>query len=128
MPTFIIDWDGTLTEHKTWPEQGDWLPGAIDALTELKKHGEVLVHSCRTNPRQPEWLGGGPRPPEETMSHFFVMRHMLDDAGHADVEIYVREGKPAGAIYVDDRGFRFTAWEEGTVDSILDLASSYVSK
>lgn len=119
MPTFIVDWDGTCTEHLTWPAQGEWLPGAIDALRELTKHGEVLIFSCRTNPYEPVWLGGGRRDPSVVFADICSMRQMLDDAGLEDVELYLKEGKPAGAIYIDDRGFKFTEWGEGTVDKIL---------
>lgn len=54
------------------------------------------------------------------------MRQMLDDAGLEDVELYLKEGKPPGAIYIDDKGFHFTTWEGDAVDRILAFASPFI--
>lgn len=116
MLTFIVDWDGTCTENK-WPDQGEWLPGAVEALKELLNQGKVIIFSCRTSPY---WLDYQPRDPSNRFMDICRMRQMLDDAGLEDVELFLKTGKPAGHFYIDDRAITHTSWE----DTLAKIGSS----
>ena len=44
----VIDFDGTICEHK-FPDIGEPMPGVKEALETLKKSGfRIIVHTCRT--------------------------------------------------------------------------------
>ena len=86
-PVVPIDWDGTLVRNE-FPDPGEWKEGAVDFLKDLIKRGCVIViHSCRSS-----WPEG-----------YAEIREKLDDAGLEGVAVWLKEGKPIGAAYVDDR-------------------------
>lgn len=107
-PTVAIDWDGTVVEHK-WPEMGDWLPGAKDALRKLTRRADVLIHSCRANS---EWGYG-------------EIRRMLDAVGLRDVKIWTGEGKPIAMIYIDDRAYTFEQWDGDALPAALNAIREF---
>lgn len=100
-----VDWDGTLVEHK-WPDQGDWLPGAVDFIKDLQKRGyKVVINSCRAS-----YLRGQTE-----------IREKLRDAGLRDVEVHTEPGKPLAVAYVDDRGVHFNGDYALALQRILAL-------
>lgn len=97
-PTIAVDWDGTLVD-----KDDSFLPGALDALRQLTKSAKVIIHSCRgTYYEGAVWIKG-----------------RLSEEG-IDAEVWTAPGKPLADIYVDDRGLRFTNWEE-TLVSLRNL-------
>lgn len=110
-PILAVDWDGTCVEH-VWPDEGDWLPGAVDALHSLTDLYEIHVFSCRVAPfefLQPDT----PRPEEDTEREIAYIRRMLDEVYLQEVQIWTRPFKIPAVAYVDDRGIRFNNnWEE----------------
>jgi hypothetical protein len=53
MSTFLIDFDGTIVEHK-FPEIGAPLPFAFAVLKGLKEAGhELILWTCREDPEYP---------------------------------------------------------------------------
>lgn len=54
--TFAVDLDGTIAEWGADRSRcGEWIVGAVDALTALRRAGhEIVVHSCRVT-----WEAGG---------------------------------------------------------------------
>lgn len=109
-PTLSVDWDGTLVEHM-WPGEGDWLPGAVDALHELVTMYRVVIFSCRVAAYE---FGRENvlRPPAVTQREINYIRRMLDEAGLPQVEIWTRPFKLPAVAYVDDRAVHFKGrWE-----------------
>jgi hypothetical protein len=99
-----VDWDGTLVEGK-WPEMGNWLPGAIDALKEFHRRGfKVMVFSVRLSPY---WLDGTLRPEADVKKSIQEVRDMLDEAGLPYVGIWQKSGKPPFSRLIDDKAIAF---------------------
>lgn len=108
---FVVDWDGVCAEA-IWPEWGNWLPGAVDGLRELLKHGVVKISSARINPHE---IGDDTklRDPKEVKADIRYMRAMLDDQSLHNVVIHTVIGKPTGTYYIDDRAIEFKgSWAE----------------
>jgi histidinol phosphatase-like enzyme len=57
--TIAIDFDGTIVENK-WPHIGPEIPGAIQTIKRLHRHGHrIIVWTCRTGKQLEEcieWL------------------------------------------------------------------------
>ena len=103
--TVCLDWDGTCVENK-WPDMGDWMPGAVEAIERLHHSGlKLIVFSARLSPINP--FLGTDRPPIEVMVETDRVRGMLDEAGLYYVDIWTSAGKPGAFVYVDDRAERY---------------------
>ncbi len=86
--TIALDWDGTIVD-----KQGDWTPGAEQALRALLTRGHtVIVHSSRAN-----WQGGI----DQIAAKLGVLAQR--------VAIYP---KPQADCYFDNRGHKFTDWSD----------------
>lgn len=122
-PRFVVDWDSTLVED-LYPEQGDWLPGAVSALLELNRHGDVVIFSCRVAPyefptqRDPE--DDIARDPEEVERTVARMKAMLDDVGLGHIEIWRRPYKPAATLYIDDKAVRYDGNWRRKMDAVYE--------
>ena len=104
--SICVDFDGTLVEAK-WPDMGDWMPGAVDAMFELHGLGFGLIcNSARLNPYNP--YSGTLRPDIEVNNDYALMRKKFDDAGLTFIDIWRGEGKPSCFAYIDDRGIHYT--------------------
>lgn len=123
MPTFAVDWDGTLVEN-VYPEQGDWLPGAKDALYLFDRLGTVIVHSVRIAPVMP-----APGQPFGEMAEFVdydpsaevaYIQRMLDEAGLGHIEIWQRPFKPPATFYIDDKAIRFDGDWPTTIEAVMN--------
>jgi hypothetical protein len=101
-----VDWDGTVVPAM-WPERPTTLlPGAKDALTRFHNAGHpVRIWTARINPMDP-WTGER-RPAEAVEEEIRYIRITLDYNGLEFVEIYTAEGKPGGAVYIDDKAERY---------------------
>ena len=109
---FAVDWDNTLVQEykedgtRYWPDSGDWLPGAVDALRQLSSYGRVAIFSLRTHLYEVGDLE--PRSYSDVEYQYDLMRKMLDAAGLRDVEVYdTGRGKPPARYIIDDKGVRF---------------------
>jgi len=101
----IVDLDGTIIE-RTWPQLGDFMPGAVDALRRMNDAGlSVVVHSCRLSPLMPDHVTK--RDPAVVRTAINEVRAKLDSAGLTFVDIYTGHGKPSGIAYIDDRAERY---------------------
>lgn len=96
--TIAIDWDGTLVD-----KQDSFLPGALDALRQLSRHANIIIHSCRgTYYEGAVWI-----------------KSRLAEEG-IKAEVWTAPGKPLADVYIDDRGLRFTNWED-TLETLRNL-------
>lgn len=97
LPTIAIDWDDTLVDHETQ----EWLEGAQEALRALLKSGfTVWIHSCRAN-----YQAG-----QELVVSKLLASGFERWIRSGDLELWLGEGKPLAAIYIDDRALRFEDW------------------
>lgn len=117
-PALAVDWDGTCVEL-VYPKQGDWLPGAVDALRYLQKHYQVYIWSSRIAPVQYErW--DLPLPAEQVEREIAYIKTMLRDANLKRVKVWTHSFKLPAVAYIDDKGFRF----EGDWDAVLSFLST----
>jgi len=119
--TAIIDWDGTAVPAM-WPERPtEFMPGFVRNMKRLHEAGwKLTIFSARLSPWDPFTFQR--RPAEHTAAEFQYVRNMLDEAGLTFVDIWAKEGKPGGDVYVDDKAERYSgtakAWDRVT-DKIL---------
>jgi len=104
-----VDFDSTLAVEK-WPEVGNWLPGALDALRALSKaFDEVVIFSCRV-----AGFDRDEETPRDNMDQIRAINNMLWTAGiPGNVYVWNRPWKPQALFYVDDKAIEFKgSWEE----------------
>lgn len=126
---FNCDLDGTLVDDHHYPEMGDWLPGAVEALRKLKRLGKVTIYSCRLAPyaypaaaRPQDDIS---RPSVEVLLERNRIYTMLHEQGLEDIEVWTRPYKPPGYL-IDNHGIRFTGdWDE-TFEHLLDALAGVV--
>lgn len=101
----VVDLDGTLVEQK-WPELGELLPGAREAMLRLHRAGAKLVlFSARLNPYDP-WTSQA-RDPGIVQAEYLKVRNLLDASGLSFIDIWRLPGKPGGTVYIDDRAEKY---------------------
>lgn len=83
----------------------------------------LIVFSARLSPWDP-WTSLR-RDPAFVQDEVNYVRHMLDSHGLTFVDIWVKEGKPGGEVYVDDKAERYTgrpgSWKALTEKILLRL-------
>lgn len=125
-PRHVIncDWDGTAVPAM-WPERPtEFLPGFVEAMRRFRDAGHpVQIWTARINPRDP-WTGLR-RPDDEIAAEIQYIRDTLDSARLQFVDIYTAEGKPGGAVYIDDKAERYNggskSWQKLTDKILLRL-------
>jgi hypothetical protein len=123
-PTIVVDFDGTLVKQ-AWPEIGEWMPGAKDAMRAFNNAGyHIVLFSARLSTFDP-W--GNERTDADVAAEVAKVRHTLDTAGLSFVRIWTASGKPGGAVYIDDRaeryGGRAGSWRAMTEKVLMRLGS-----
>jgi hypothetical protein len=122
--TLNIDWDGTAVPAM-WPERPtEFLPGFVKAMKRLHKAGfRLQIWTARISPYDP-WTSQR-REPGIVAGEIFYIRDMLDRAGLTFVDIWVKEGKPGGSAYVDDKAERYNGclkcWDKLTEKILVRL-------
>ena len=118
----VIDWDGTAVPAM-WPERAtEFMPGFVKAMRRLHEAGwKIVIFSARLNPYDP-WTSRR-RDPAHMAEEWQVIRDMLDHAGLTFVDIWMKEGKPGGTVYVDDKAERYNgtkrSWDRLTEKILL---------
>lgn len=97
-----IDFDSTLVSE-SWPEVGEWLPGAVKALKTLAKHYEIVIHTLRVAPVLQDEV----TPHKGVADQVAAITAMLEGIGLHGVEVWQRPYKPPACAYVDDRAVEF---------------------
>lgn len=110
-PVLAVDWDGTVVEQR-WPEEGDWLPGAREALWFLSQKYDIYIWSSRLSPRSIDnWDVEIPQ--SERDKQYAYVRGMLDAANLGHIKIAPNDiGKIGAQAYIDDKAIRFTSWAD----------------
>ena len=94
------------------------MPGFIRSMKRLHEHGwKVTIFSARLSPYDP-WTSKR-RDPAIVAGEFAYVRDMLDQAGLTFVDIWRKEGKPGGSVYVDDKAERYNG-RPGSWDRVTD--------
>ena len=106
MKTAIIDFDGTLCEHK-YPEVGRPEPHVKEALEKLKEMGyEIIIHSCRT---AVNW-GRVNRIEHIKKIEKFMKENKLP---YDEILTDSSYDKPIADVYIDNRGVGYRGnWQE----------------
>lgn len=104
--TINVDWDGTAVPA-VWPERPtSFLPGFVEAMRRFRDAGHpVQIWTARINPLDP-WSGER-RPEADIKAEVQYIRDALDAARLNFISIYRGEGKPGGAVYIDDKAERY---------------------
>lgn len=122
--TINVDWDSTAVEG-AWPAKSTkFMPGFPEAMRRFRDAGHpVQIHTARINPIDPRT--GERRPDEAIAEEIAYIRNTLDAARLNFVGIYTGEGKPGGAVYIDDKAERYVggskSWEKLTNKVLLRL-------
>ena len=121
--TVVVDWDGTAVPHK-WPDRPtEFMPGFVENMRRIHEAGmRIVIFSARLNPHDPYTGQRSARWETEAAANFQYIRSTLDAAGLSFIAIWAKEGKPSGAVYVDDKAERYNGcakcWDKVT-DRIL---------
>jgi hypothetical protein len=104
-PTLAIDFDGVIhCYHLAWGDGGEVthgpMPGAMRGMWELHLRGyDLVVHTCRTDHDEVRAL----------IERWFAEEYA--DCGEC-FPFRVTNVKPPAIAYIDDRGVRFTDWQD----------------
>jgi len=114
--TVAVDFDGVIHAYSRGWQDGsiydEPLPGALDALRLLMKRHAVFIHTTRVPAPVARWIGERAgiktcwHEDENTLPEFWDEQGLL---------LVTRRKLPA-AVYIDDRGLRFTDWDEAFAD------------
>lgn len=122
--TAIIDWDGTAVPAM-WPDQPtEFMPGFVENMRRLNKAGiRLVIASARLSPYDP-WTSMR-RDAAHVAQEVNYMRNLLDAHGLTFVDIWTKEGKPGGSVYVDDKAERYSGckkcWDKVTTKILMRL-------
>lgn len=128
--TIAVDFDGVLHSYdKGWHDgsiYGDWLPGAVTALSQLMRQHAVFIHTTR-NPRQvARWIerqsGYGVECTTRLPRTWWGRRKPF---WNQQGVLLVTDRKLAAVAYIDDRAVRFVNWPDAlTVVGIEPLVAN----
>jgi hypothetical protein len=105
-----------------WPERpSEFMPGFVENMRRLHKAGiRIVIFSARLSPWDP--FTSMRRDASHVFEETQAVRTLLDKHGLTFVDIWTKEGKPGGSVYVDDKAERYNGctrcWNKVT-DKIL---------
>lgn len=109
--TVAVDFDGVLhTYDKGWHDgtiYGDWMPGAVTALSQLMQRYAVFVHTTRNAKQVARWI-------ERQSGYGFECTTRAPRSGFWNEQgtLLITNRKLAAVAYIDDRAVRFTDWPQ----------------
>lgn len=115
--TIAVDFDGVLhTYEKGWHDgtiYGDWMPGAVTALSQLMQRYAVFILTTRDAKQVARWV-------ERSSGYGFECTTRLPRRGllrrpgfwNEQGTLLVTNRKLAAVAYIDDRAVRFTDWPQ----------------
>src|SRR5258706_6694767 len=104
----VIDLDGTICPIKS--ENGRYsdlvpLPGAVDGVRKLKEAGHYIIIQTARNMKTCNGNTGMIMKNVGKVTLDWLEKYQIEYD-----ELYF--GKPNAELYIDDRGYRFSSWEE----------------
>lgn len=115
MPTVATDFDGVLhTYEKGWQDgtiYGEFMPGAVEALSRLMSRYAVFVHTTRSPRQVARWI-------EDKSGRGFECTTRVPRSGFWNERGYllVTRRKLPAIAYIDDRAIRFANWTQALED------------
>ncbi len=110
-----LDFDGVIhNDHLGFHDgtiYGDPIIGSIEAIKELSSKFELIIYTCKANPKRP--LINGKTGVE-------LIWEWLETHGVKDCILDVTFNKPTALAYIDDKALRFINWTE-TLQSVKTL-------
>lgn len=112
--SIAIDFDGVIHNYsKGWQDgviYDEPVPGAKEALTELKKRGfEIIIYSMRCYPFT---IPGKERDHQQEELKAYLTKYEIPFD-----KIHDQPGKPFCCLFIDDNAYRFTGdWQEAMED------------
>lgn len=101
-----VDFDDTLSRCTNWPELGEPIEGAREAMMALKEMGAtIMIHTCRTSDEVNKHL----------IERVVQARKIEEWCRQHDIpfDYVVLANKPVATFYVDDAAIRFeNNWDE----------------
>lgn len=121
-PRGAVDWDGTCVEQ-VWPDMGDWMPGAPEALRSIIQFADLFIYTCRIAPV--EYLAEHiERAPALVQKEKDGIRAMLDSEGLHAIVIHDKPWKPSVDFYIDDKNI----WYPGRPGSWAAIRTKLLAK
>ncbi|MFJ1993065.1 hypothetical protein [Streptomyces asiaticus] len=117
--TVAVDFDGVLHSYERgWSDgsiYGDWVPGAIGALSQLMQKYAVFIHTTRNARQVAKWI-------ERQSGRAFECTTRVPRSGFWNEQglLLVTARKLPAIAYIDDRAVRFMAWPEALVAVGID--------
>ena len=101
-----IDFDGVIHEFHGWGDgtcYGEPVSGSLEAIKELSKHYKIIIFSAKVRPDRPLVNGKtGIELVTKWLKKYKVLNYIAD----------ITHEKPRAKFYIDDKGIRFTNWED----------------
>ena len=101
--TLCIDFDGTICQKQSYGDGSIWQEpqaGAKEIINKLAKHYEIVILTTRANGE----IMGDVDQKIETVGNWLKKHGILYDR--------ITAIKPMAQAYIDDRGLRFTTWQD----------------
>ncbi len=106
-----IDFDGVIHNmDKGFHDgtiYGDIIPGTKEALEKLSKEYELIIYTCKANPKRP------------LINNKTGIQLIWDWLEKNNIKQYIKDityYKPNAICYIDDKTFRFNSWNETLIE------------
>lgn len=120
MKTIAVDFDGVIHAYSLGWQDGriydEPVPGAFSAIEQLLHDYAVIIFTTRSPIQVADWLSG----------HGFPVTVCNPDSEfwNDQTQILVTNRKYPAFAYIDDRGIRFTSWDQALSDlKVIDGSS-----
>ena len=115
MATVAVDFDGVIHDYKRgWQDgsiYGEFMPGAVMALSWLMSNYAVFVHTTRNAGQVARWIEDRSGHGIECVTSVHPLPWKRQFWNQRGVLLVTNRKLPAIA-YIDDRGIRFESWDQ----------------
>jgi hypothetical protein len=119
MATVAVDFDGVIHDYKRgWQDgsiYGEFMPGAVAGLSRLMSEYAVFVHTTRNRHQVARWIEDRSGHGIECVTSVHLLPWKRTFWNQRGVLLVTNRKLPAVA-YIDDRGIRFTSWDQALAD------------
>ena len=102
-----IDFDGVIHDFsKGWHDgtcYGDPLPDSLESVKRLSENYNIIIFTAKVKPDRPLVNG---------KTGLELVTEWLDNYGILECVDEITCEKPRAQIYIDDKGYHFTNWED----------------
>ena len=119
MATVAVDFDGVIHDYKRgWQDgsiYGEFMPGAVAGLSRLMSEYAVFVHTTRNRHQVARWIEDRSGHGIECVTTVRLLPWKRKFWNQRGVLLVTNRKLPAVA-YIDDRGIRFTSWDQALAE------------